>query len=101
MVTRKKKISDARVVVATSPQEAIHILREKKFAIALVAGGGMLNVSYMNEHLVDELFLDVEPLIFGKGIKLFSEGNFDAKLEFLKMKKLSQHTLQLHYLILK
>ena len=51
----------------------------------------------MKENLIDEIILDVEPLIFGKGIKLFSEGNFEAKLELLEVRKISDNVVQLRY----
>ena len=84
-----------------SPREALEILEEKGFDKVLVTGGGMLNSSFMKENLVDEIILDVEPLIFGRGIKLFSDNDFEAKLELIETKNLSKNTIQLHYRVLK
>ena len=84
-----------------SPEQAIKLLEEKGFSEILVAGGGMLNSSFMQKGLVDEIYLDFEPFLFGKGIKLFADNEFEAKLELLETKLLSKDTIQLHYRILK
>ncbi len=97
VVSKEDFAHNSNFAVAKSPKEALKILKEKNFARALVAGGGMLNSSFMKEKLVDEIYLDVEPLVFGKGIKLFSDNDFDAKLELIGAKSLSKNTIQLHY----
>lgn len=84
-----------------SPEDAIELLKEKGFSEILVAGGGKLNSSFMQKGLVDEIYLDIEPFFFGKGIKLFADNEFEAKLELLETKQLSKNTIQLHYRILK
>ena len=84
-----------------SPEQAIKLLEEKGFSEIIVAGGGMLNSSFMQKGLVDEIYLDVEPFLFGKGIKLFADNEFESKLELLETKQLSKDTIQLHYRILK
>ena len=84
-----------------SPEQAIKLLEKKGFSKILVAGGGTLNSSFMQKGLVDEIYLDVEPFLFGKGIKLFADNDFETKLELLETKQLSKNTIQLHYRILK
>jgi len=101
VVSKEDFAHNSNFAIAKSPKEALKILKEKRFAKALIAGGGMLNSSFMKEKLVDEIYIDVEPLVFGKGIKLFSDNNFDAKLELVEAKNLSKNTIQLHYKILK
>jgi len=84
-----------------SPEQAIDLLKQKGFSKILVAGGGILNSSFMQKGLVDEIYLDIEPFFFGKGIKLFANNDFETKLELLETKQLSKNTIQLHYRILK
>ncbi len=88
-------------LVVKSPKEALAVLEKERFDKALVAGGGTLNASFMAENLVDEIYIDIEPIIFGKGIRIFSENDFDAKLELIESKKLSDNEIQLHYKVLK
>ena len=84
-----------------SPEQAIKLLKERGFFEILVAGGSTLNSSFLQKTLVDEIYLDIEPFLFGKGIKLFTENDFETKLELLKTKQLSKNVIQLHYKILK
>ena len=67
--------------------------------MAFLAGGGMLNASFMREGLVNEIYLDVEPLIFGKGIQIIAPSEFEYELELLEVKKLNKDTVQLRYLV--
>lgn len=84
-----------------SPSQALALLERKGFETAMVGGGGTLNSAFLEEELVDEIYLDVEPLLFGKGLPLFSMADFTANLELLETKKLNKNTLQLHYKVLK
>jgi dihydrofolate reductase len=61
------------VVFVKSPKEALRVLEKRGFKTAFVAGGGMLNASFLKAGLVDEIYLDVEPVVLGQGIKLFAD----------------------------
>jgi len=67
----------------------------------IVAGGGTLNASFLSEGLVDEIYLDVEPIIFGQGIPVFKGKDFECELEFLGQKKITDGEIQLHYRVIK
>ena len=97
----ENKWGDKVLITDKSPKEIIKMLKQKGFTTAFLAGGGQLNTSFVKENLIDEIYLDVEPLVFGKGIKLFAEGDFEFDLELLEAKKLNQNTIQLHYRVLK
>lgn len=86
---------------AKSPKEAIDILRTQGFKIIIVCGGGGLNASFMKENLIDEIYLDIEPIVFGRGIRLFAEADFETNLELIETKKLSPSEIQLHYKVKK
>ena len=60
-------------LVAKSPKEALELL--KNFEEVVVAGGGTLNASFGEESLIDEIFIDIEPIILGQGIPLFRDKN--------------------------
>ncbi len=89
------------VYIAKSSQDALEILKKHKFRTAMVCGGGGLNSSFMRENLVDEIYLDIEPLVFGRGIRLFAEDNFETNLKLIGTKKLSKNEIQLHYKVVK
>lgn len=85
---------------ASNPISALALMQKQGFEEVLVAGGGLLNSAFMAEGLVSEIYLDVEPLIFGKGVKLFASDDFEEKLELLNVKQLSKNTVQLHYKVI-
>ena len=89
------------IVTAKSPKTALNILRNQGITTIMVCGGGGLNASFMEENLIDELYLDVEPIVFGTGIRLFKEEDFEAKLKLVETKKLSANEMQLHYEVIK
>jgi dihydrofolate reductase len=86
-------------LVATSPQEAIKLCAEEKEVI--VAGGGMLNAAFMENNLIDEIYLDIEPITLGNGIKLFNGNDFERKLKLLGINYISNNEVQLHYQVIK
>ena len=86
-------------LVAHSPKEALEILKD--FEEVVVAGGGALNASFMEENLVDEIFIDIEPIVLGKGIPLFRDKDFERNLRLVGQKKISENEIQLHYEILR
>lgn len=86
-------------LVAHSPKEALEKLKD--FATVIVAGGGMLNASFLEQQLIDEIYLDVEPIVLGKGIKLFADSDVEARLELIGTKQLSPNEIQLHYRVVK
>ena len=92
---------DKVLITDKTPKEIVEMLQQKGFTTAFLAGGGQLNTSFMKEGLIDEIYLDVEPLVFGKGIKVFADGDFEFNLELLGTKALNLNTIQLHYKILK
>lgn len=79
-----------------SPEEALEVLNEKGFKEVVVAGGGQLNSSFMQKGLIDEIFVDLEPKLFGNGIKLFADSEYQKNLKLIKVKKM-KNTIQLNY----
>ena len=109
------KLQDTLVIVVTSktdgkndtilnfvhnPKEAIDLLEQKGYQVALIAGGRELNSSMIKEGLIDELYLDVEPQIFSKGISIFSNDISDKELKLLGSKMIGTDTIQLHYAVI-
>ena len=64
----------------------------------LLLGGGEINSLFLKSKLVDELYLTIEPLIFGSGKDLIAESDLKINCNLLKVKKLNKKgTLLLVY----
>jgi dihydrofolate reductase len=87
------------VLFSPSPRSCLQTAKTRGFDHVVVIGGSQTFGIFMQENLVDEIYLDIEPLVFGKGMPLFDAGDFESKLKFIEFKQLSPQTVQLHYLI--
>lgn len=100
LTTRLPK-EEGNVIFVNSPEKAIETLRDRGFEEAVVAGGAECNTSFMKYGLVDEIYLNVEPFLFGKGVPLFHPAVFKNNIKLLNLKSLNKNTVQLHYLVTK
>ncbi len=95
------KTTPITIITNKSPRKVLNLIKQKGFKTALVCGGGILNSSFLKEDLIDEIYLDIEPLILGKGIPLIEPEDLTKRLRLLSVKKLNQNTIQLHYQVIK
>lgn len=84
-----------------NPKEVIRWLEESNCPQAVIIGGSQTAGEFMKEGLIHEMIIDIEPIIYGKGMPLFKPDDFDYKLQLLETKMLSSQTIQLHYLVVK
>jgi dihydrofolate reductase len=83
-------------VTSESPQELVQRLRAEGVQNLAVCGGAAVYAQFMEANLVDELYLTVEPLLFGTGVPLFAS-DLDVALTLLKTEKLNDNAVLLHY----
>lgn len=94
----KKKIENSKHVFVASPQEAITAIKNKGFRTALLGGGAILNTSFIREKLVDEIIIDIEPLMSGKGVPFLKPEELDIEVGLIEVKQVGEsNTVQLHY----
>lgn len=75
-----------------------HLFGEYKTVAVL--GGGAVYRFMLERGLLDEIFVTVEPLIFGRGKEMFTGGTRTMRLRLLSVRKLNRTgTLLLHYII--
>lgn len=66
-----------------------------------VIGGGELCGSLAVLGLIDELIVDIEPIVLGKGQSLFGSYNDPMQLKLIDSKKIGDNTVQNHYSVIK
>ena len=86
---------------ASSPQAALDYLALKKMTTAVIGGGTKTNSAFLNANLIDEIIIDVEPIILGNGFRLFEQQHEDIKLKLLETKKFDDGAIRLHYSLIK
>ena len=84
--------------VSGTPQAvAAHLRAEGHDDVALI-GGASVNRDFLKAGLIDEMYITIEPQIFGKGLHIFDDDDVDIKLQLLEMIKLNDNgTILLHY----
>jgi len=66
-----------------------------------ICGGATIYTMFMRAKLVNRLFLSIEPVIFGEGIRLLNESLDGIKLKLVEYKKLGdENTILLEYKVI-
>ena len=101
VLSRYKRGPVGDTVFVRYPKEAVSVLYDKGFSRILLGGGSRLNSSFLNEDLVDEVWLDIEPMLFGSGIPLCRKLLSDKQLALISIRKLSRNLVQARYKVVK
>jgi dihydrofolate reductase len=84
------------------PTDILSDLRERGLKSILIAGGSSIHSLFLQENLVTDLYLTVEPYIFGNGIPFLQAYSDTTKLSLMNIERLNdQGSLLLHYQFLK
>lgn len=96
----KKSISGVLEFTKDTPKQLVAKLSKRGYKELLLVGGGEINSLFLKANLVDDIYLTIEPVIFGTGKLLTSDGAFNSNLKLISIKKLNHSgTLLLHYAI--
>lgn len=96
----KESINGQLEFSSDNPKDLIRRMSESGYEKMLLVGGSTINGLFLKQNLVDELYLTIEPKIFGKGKDIVAGQilNIDMKLESVK-KINKKGTLLLQYTI--
>lgn len=101
IISRQNLNLGSDYVLAKSPEETLKILEKENFKNALISGGSIINSAFIKSNLLDELIINIEPVVIGEGISLFSPDDFESKLLLIGSKTLDNGIVQLHYKVIK
>jgi dihydrofolate reductase len=96
--TRSNEVFEGAETTQESPLELLTRLHAEGHHQVAICGGSQIYTMFAKAGLVEKIYLTIEPIIFGKGISLFSE-------DLLLQLKLESHvkteggTLLLEYLV--
>ena len=99
---KDQEVSDQLEFTDRSPAELTQLFEKKGFETMVVVGGPHVATSFLKEQLIDELWLTIEPKIFGSGGNFVIEEKLDIKLQLISYKKVNeQGTLITKYAVIK
>lgn len=85
-----------------SPVQLTERFRTRGFERMLVVGGPHVATSFFRDNLVDELWLTLEPKIFGKGGNFVVEEELDINLKLISIEKVNDRgTMLTKYAVIK
>lgn len=96
------KVEGQLEFVSGSVSQIVKDLEERGFEKMLLLSGENLNKEFFEEGLIDEIYLTVEPKVFGSGNLMVSESDLDINLQLIEMEKLNeQGAILLRYKVVK
>jgi dihydrofolate reductase len=84
-------------VIGDHLSEKIHQLKQQAGKNILIFGSPGASQSLLNEGLIDEFWLFVNPIILGKGMPLFKDITGTTKLKLVESKTFACNVIALHY----
>jgi len=102
IVYTRQKLTPAGGVEATQelPDKLLARLEREGCTSVAICGGQSIYDMFLEAKLVDELYITVEPILFGDGIPLI-KSRMTVELRLKEQRKLNDDTLLLHYEVVK
>lgn len=87
-------------VTGLDPKELLQKLEREGYQEVAICGGAEIYSMFMSAGLIDTLYITVEPVIFGEGIKLFNP-QIKNTLQLVKVDKMGESGVLLEYTVKK
>ncbi len=88
--------------VNESPATLVEHLAKAGHERALLAGGARLSSDFLHAQLVDEVYVSIEPVLFGTGRPMLDENSPNVSLQLKSVTELNKRgTLLAHYLVIR
>lgn len=100
--TREKNLPKIEGVrwVSGEPKNVLEELEKEGYKEVILGGGATINDLFLENKLIDEIMMTVEPKIFGSGLSLFSKEK-EVDLKLIEIKKINNNSIILRYKVLK
>lgn len=86
--------------VTGEPEKVLAELEKEGYKSSILGGGTYMNSQFLKRKLIDEIWLTIEPKIFGDGLGIFG-GDFNVDLKLLNVDKINEDAVVVKYKVLK
>ena len=80
-----------------SPEEIVNKLKNAGYAGLSVSGGSAVYQVFYDSGVVDEVYITIEPVLFGQGVSLFKKPTLERKLKYIQSHELNENSVVLEY----
>src|SRR5207249_8891828 len=88
-LTDKQDIPGTVEFTDQPPQRIVADLEARGYTEAVLGGGSQVNSLFLQSDLVDEIWLTIEPVVFGVGVDLLHGVQFDVRARLIHMERLN------------
>lgn len=92
----KYERADPTEITSDPPEEVLRRLKDEGYTSVAICGGAQVYDMFMQADMVTDIYLTIEPVVFGKGVPLFKHG-MDKRLKLVEHTLLGEDTLLAHY----
>ncbi len=85
--------------VSGEVENVLEELERGGYKSAILGGGSYLNTQFLKKKLIDEIWLTIEPKIFGDGLGIFG-GDFDQDLRLISVEKINENSVVIKYKVI-
>lgn len=96
IVYSREKTYEGVETTQKPPLELLEGLQKQGYRKVAICGGATIYNMFMEAGVVNKLYLTIEPVLFGSGIRLFQK-EFEKKLELVSVGKLGEQGVLLEY----
>jgi dihydrofolate reductase len=82
--------------VSGDEKKVLEELEQMGYESAILGGGAFLNSQFLKKKLIDEIWLTIEPKIFGDGLGVFGD-DFDQNLKLMSVEKINDNSVVVKY----
>lgn len=93
---RNRKSADNLIFTDQTPEFILEGLAREGFSEAALIGGTQINSLFARANLIDEIYVTVLPVFFGRGLSLFDH-DMDTRLSLVDCEVVSDQSLVLRY----
>jgi len=87
--------------LSATPTEILQQAKQDGYENVVVIGGGKINSAFLQNNLIDEIYVTIAPHIFGDGIAGFGRLNLNTQLHLESVKTITEHEILCHYKVVK